>query len=220
MLERIFAVILLIVLLPVVVFISMLILIFSGSPVLFIHNRCGNKYREFEMYKFRTMHSNTGPEITQYDDGRITGIGKILRKYKLDEFPQLVNVIRGEMEFIGPRPEIVGIVKKYPEYFSYLQVAKPGISDISSMIFKDESKIFQNIDINRYEDEILPIKSHLALITSEKLKIFKKTMLIILSILAVVNHKLSLRIISKYFLPYDEKEFRVKLNYLLSENIF
>ena len=57
------------------------------------------------MYKFRTMHSNNGPEITRYNDVRITGIGKLLRRTKFDEFPQLINIIKGEMNFIGPRPE-------------------------------------------------------------------------------------------------------------------
>jgi len=220
MLERIFAIILFIIILPIFILISLLILIFSGYPIFFQHNRSGYNFKEFGMYKFRTMHPNTGSEITDYNDDRITGIGKILRKYKVDELPQLVNVIKGEMEFIGPRPEIVGVVKKYPEYFSYLKFFKPGISDIGSMIFKDESIIFKKIDINKYEDEILPIKNHLALITFENTKIFKKGMLIFLSILSVFNHKLSLRIISKIFLPYDEKEFRIKLNHILSEQIF
>ena len=124
------------------------------------------------------------------------------------------------MKFIGPRPEIVQIVKKYPEYFAYLKQVKPGISDLNSIIFKDESKIFNKIDINQYENDILPIKNHLALITTKNQKRIKKSMLIIISILAVFNHKLSLHIISKFFLPYDETEFRIKLNYLLSTNIF
>ena len=172
------------------------------------------------MYKFRTMHSNNGPEITRYNDVRITGIGKLLRRTKFDEFPQLINIIKGEMDFIGPRPETISVVRKYPDYFSYLELIKPGISDIGSIIFKDESSIFNNIDINKYEDEILPIKSHLVRITSENLKIFKKSMLIILSISAIIHHKLSLRIISKFFLPYDETKLRMKLNNLLSLRIF
>ena len=139
---------------------------------------------------------------------------------KFDEFPQLVNIIKGEMEFIGPRPEITGIVKEYSEYFTYLEITKPGISDIGSMIFKDESKIFKDIDINKYEYEILPVKNHLALITTENQKMIQKSMLIFLTILAVINHKLSLQIISKFLLPYDEKEFRIRLNNLLSEQIF
>ena len=220
MVGKIIAIILLIVLLPLFALISILILIYSGNPIFYIHNRCGYKYAEIKMIKFRTMHSNNGPDITNYQDKRITTIGHILRKFKLDELPQLLNIIRGDMGFIGPRPEIVRVVKKCPEYFSYLKVRKPGISDINSIIFKDESKMFKNIDINKYEDEILPIKNHLTLITSENQKMIMNSMMIFLSILAVIHHKLSLRIISKFFLPYDEIEFRIKLNNLLSEQIF
>ena len=166
------------------------------------------------------MHSNKGPEITNYHDERITRIGQVLRKYKLDELPQLMNILKGDMEFIGPRPEIVRIVKNNPKDFSYLQFIKPGMSDINSIIFRDETKLFKNIDINKYEDEILPLKNHLTLITNENRTMIHKSMLILLSILAVMHHKLSLRIISKFFLPYDETEFRIKLNNILSVQIF
>ena len=91
---------------------------------------------------------------------------------------------------------------------------------INSIIFKNESRLFKKIDINKYEDEILPLKNHLTLITYDNQKMIQKCILIFLSILAVIHHKLSLRIISKFFLPYDEIEFRIKLNNLLSEQIF
>ena len=220
MFGKFIAMILLMILLPLFCSIAILILIFSGRPIFFLHKRCGYLFKEINIIKFRTMITNNGPDITNYNDNRITGIGGLLRKYKLDELPQLINILKGDMQFIGPRPEIVEIVKKYPHHFSYLQITKPGLSDIGSMIFKDESKIFKNIDFNKYEDEILPIKNKLALMTSENPQIYQKSMLIILSILAVICHKLSLRIISKFFLPYDAKEFRLKLNYLLSEKIF
>jgi lipopolysaccharide/colanic/teichoic acid biosynthesis glycosyltransferase len=219
-LEKIFAFILLIALSPVLVIISILIIIFSGSPILFKHNRCGYKFNEFEIYKFRTMHSNKGSELTNYNDKRITRIGQLLRKYKLDELPQLMNILKGDMEFIGPRPEIVRIVKKNPKDFSYLKFIKPGMSDINSIIFRDESKLFEKIDINKYENEILPLKNHLTLITNQKQRMIQKSMLFFLSIISIIHHKLSLRIISKFFLPYDETEFRIKLNNLLSVKIF
>ena len=124
------------------------------------------------------------------------------------------------MGLIGPRPETVEIVKNQPDYFLYLDEIKPGISDINSIIFKDESLIFKNLNINKYEDEILPVKNQLALITSKNQKMIEKILLIFLSLLAIINYKLSLRIINRFFLPYDEKEIRVKLNYLLSVQIF
>ena len=166
------------------------------------------------------MHINNGPVITNYKDKRITGIGKILRKLKLDEIPQLINIMNGDMCFIGPRPEVVEIVNNHRNYFRYLKTIKPGISDINSIIFKDESTIFNKFDINIYEDKILPVKSHLVLITQNNQNMIKKSALLLLSILAVIHHKLSLHIISRFFLPYEETEFRIKLNYLLSEQIF
>ena len=220
MLDRLSAIILLIILLPLLGFISVLILVFSGRPILYKHRRCGYQYAEFDIIKFRTMHLNNGPVITNYKDKRITGIGKILRNLKLDELPQLINIIKGDMGLIGPRPETVEIVKNQPDYFLYLDEIKPGISDINSIIFKDESLIFKNLNINKYEDEILPVKNQLALITSKNQKMIEKILLIFLSLLAIINYKLSLRIISRFFLPYDETEIRVKLNYLLSEQIF
>ena len=220
MMEKIFAIIIIILLLPLLGIISILILIFSGVPIFYKHKRCGHQFVEFKMIKFRTMVSNNGPEVTNYNDKRITRIGQVLRRYKLDELPQLLNILKGDMEFIGPRPEIVRIVKKYPKYFSYLMFIKPGVSDINSIIFRDESKLFKNIDINKYEDEILPLKNHLTLITYDNQKMIQKCILFFISILAVIHHKLSLRIISKFFLPYDEIEFRIKLNNLLSVQIF
>ena len=220
MLGRIIAIMLLTVLLPVFMLISISILIFSGKPIFYKHKRCGFQYEEFDIIKFRTMHPNNGPQLTEYKDNRITNIGKILRKFKLDELPQLINIIKGDMGFIGPRPEAIEIVNKHKDSFAYLLKIKPGITDINSIIFKDETIIFKNLNINRYEHEILPIKSHLAAITSIKQNIFQKGMLVLLSIISIINHNLSLHLVRYFFLPNLELEFRIKLNKLLSKQIF
>ena len=220
MIERFLASIFLIFLFPILILISVGIYIISGVPIIFKHRRCGYKFNEFSVIKFRTMHPNNGPELTDYNDKRITSIGKILRKLKLDELPQLVNIIKGEMVFIGPRPESIDIVNSHKEYFTYLNNLKPGITDINSIIFKDESDIFKSMETKKYVDEILPIKYQLALFTSNNQSILHKIILFLLSILAVIYHKLSLRIVSRFFLPYDEEKFRIKLNNLLSEQIF
>ena len=157
---KISAIIFLIILSPLLVITGILIIIFSGQPIFFNHKRCGFQYEEFDIIKFRTMHPNNGPQLTEYKDNRITNIGKILRKIKLDELPQLINIIRGDMRFIGPRPEAIEIVKNNRENFAYLSKIKPGVTDIDSIIFKDESIIFKKLNINQYENEILPIKSH------------------------------------------------------------
>ncbi len=220
MLEKLFALLLLILLIPIFVVISILIYFFSGEPIFFKHKRCGYQYIEFDIIKFRTMHPNNGPQLTEYKDNRITNIGKIIRKFKLDELPQLINIIKGEMGFIGPRPEAIQIVNSHRDYFSYLNTLKPGVTDINSIIFKDESKIFKNLNINIYENEILPIKSHLVAITLENKNIFQKGMLVLLSIISVINHNLSLHLVRFFFLPNLELDFRIKLNKLLSKQIF
>ena len=220
MLGKISAIFLLIILSPFFVITALLILIFTGRPIFYRHKRCGFQFEEFDIIKFRTMLPNNGPELTEYKDNRITNIGKILRKCKLDELPQLINIIKGEMGFIGPRPEAIQIVNSHRDYFSYLNTLKPGVTDINSIIFKDEAIIFKNLNINRYEHEILPIKSHLAAITSIKQNIFQKGMLVILSIISVINHNFSLRLVRLIFLPNLELDFRIKLNKLLSKQIF
>ena len=220
MLEKLFALLVLILLIPIFVVIFILIYFFSGEPIFYKHKRCGFQYEEFDIIKFRTMHPNNGPQLTEYKDNRITIIGKILRKFKLDELPQLINIIKGDMSFIGPRPEAIQIVNSHRDYFSYLNTLKPGVTDINSIIFKDEAIIFKNLNINRYENEILPIKSHLVAITLVNQNIFQKGMLVLLSIISVINHNLSLHLVRFFFLPNLELDFRIKLNKLLSKQIF
>ena len=220
MLEKLFALLLLILLIPIFVVILILIYFFSGQPIFFKHKRCGFQYEEFDIIKFRTMHPNNGPQLTEYKDNRITNIGKILRKFKLDELPQLINIIKGDMEFIGPRPEGIEIVNNHREFFAYLSKIKPGVTDINSIIFKDESIIFKNLNINRYENEILPIKSRLVELTSKKQNLIQKSILAILSIISVINHSLSLHLVRLFFLPNLELDFRIKLNKILSKQIF
>ena len=220
MLGKISAIILLIILSPFLLITALLIIIFSGKPIFYKHKRYGFQFEEFYIIKFRTMHPNNGPQLTDYKDNRITNIGKFLRKFKLDELPQLINIIKGEMGFIGPRPEAIQIVNNQREYFTYLNTIKPGVTDINSIIFKDESKIFKNLNVNIYENEILPIKSRLANITLIKQNIIQKSILAILSIISVINHNLSLHLVRYFFLPNLELEIRIKLNKLLSKQIF
>ena len=220
MLGKISANILLIILCPFLAITALLILFFSGKPIFYKHKRCGFEYKEFDIIKFRTMHPNNGPQLTEYKDNRITNIGKILRKFKLDELPQLINIIKGDMGFIGPRPEAIEIVNNHRESFAYLSKIKPGVTDINSIIFKNESIIFKNLNINRYENEILPIKSHLATKTLENQNILQKGILVLLSIISIINHNFSLHLVRLFFLPNLELDFRIKLNKLLSKQIF
>ena len=219
MFERLIAFFILVVISTIFLIVILFNILFSGWPIFFSDKRMGLRNVEFSLYKFRTMYINKGPKITVYNDIRITKFGQILRKYKIDEWPQLLNIIKGDMQFIGPRPEAISLVRKYPIHFKYLDSVKPGLSDISSIIFKDESKIIARHALT-YEKDLIPIKNILSLIIIGKNNIIKSGLLFLLSICAIFNHKLSLKVISSFFLPYNEVELRNKLNYLLSENIF
>ena len=102
------------------------------------------------------MVNNSGDFITKSNDNRVTFLGRLLRKTKIDEIPQLLNIIRGEMRFIGPRPEVEEYFKK--QKFQFLKNIKPGISDYSSIIFRNEAEILNNIGGNDPYRKLLPIK--------------------------------------------------------------
>ncbi|MBB3229785.1 sugar transferase [Halomonas stenophila] len=127
------AVLLLPVLLPVMIGVAMAIKLDSRGPVLFLQPRMGYKALPFLMYKFRSMHHDmSGEDFTiSEDDPRITRVGRVIRKYRLDELPQLFNILKGEMSFIGPRPESVSLSEWYEQdvpFFSYRHVVRPGIT--------------------------------------------------------------------------------------------
>lgn len=158
--------ILLLLLSPVLFFIFLLIKISSKGPAIFRQIRVGKNNTDFTLYKFRTMYINTAnrSSITVGNrDNRITPIGYYLRKYKLDELPQLFNVLFNDMSIVGPRPELRKYVDMYtPEQRSILSV-KPGITDNASIKFRHENEILaQQTDPERYYiEEIMPVKIQL-----------------------------------------------------------
>lgn len=138
-----------IVLMPIYILIAILIKIDSRGPIFFKQKRVGQYGKIFKILKYRTMvvdAENIGKQITVGDDKRITKIGKFLRKYKLDELPQLFNVLKGDMSLVGPRPE----VPKYVELYNYEEKKvlnlKPGITDFASIEYRDENEILGKVD--------------------------------------------------------------------------
>jgi len=137
----------------------------SGSPVLFHQIRVGMDFRLFRIHKFRTMRvQTTGPVLTVAGDGRITRVGQFLRLAKLDELPQLWNVLRGEMSLVGPRPEVPEFVALFELRFRTLLRVRPGITDPASIQFRnEESVLFGSENPQReYAERILPAKLELA----------------------------------------------------------
>lgn len=143
---------------PLQILICIAIKAISRGPVLFRQIRTGRNGKPFIIYKFRTMNEGQGYSSTSFtraDDPRITRLGRILRRTKLDEFPQLINIVKGEMSFVGPRPRV-------PEQASSLLSARPGLTGIASLIFADEEGILQNVPDDaqeQYHAQILsPLK--------------------------------------------------------------
>ena len=134
----------------------------SPGPVLYRARRVGRGGVEFTMYKFRTMQARRaehGPRITHGDDRRITRVGGVLRRTKLDELPQLWNVLRGDMSLVGPRPEDPHYVALYsPEQRRVLDV-RPGITSLASVRYRDEERLLRGADWERtYVTVVMPAK--------------------------------------------------------------
>ncbi len=153
----------LLILSPVIILTCILIKVTMPGPVFFIQNRVGRNRKEFKMIKFRTMSVKHGTDKDQFDAGntsRITRLGKFLRKTKLDEIPQLINVLKGDMSIVGPRPEVKSWTKVYPEKWAIVHTVKPGITDNASILFRNEEEILAESPSpeSTYSNEILPQK--------------------------------------------------------------
>ena len=167
MLKRVFDILLsasgLIILLPVGILISIIIYINDSKSVLFKQKRIGLNQESFILYKFRSMHVNKDSSNGSFEAGdksRVTNFGKILRKTKLDELPQLINVLLGDMSFVGPRPEVEKWVLAYPEQWAFVLTVKPGITDNAAILYRNEEELLAGA-INPelyYKEIILPQK--------------------------------------------------------------
>jgi lipopolysaccharide/colanic/teichoic acid biosynthesis glycosyltransferase len=149
---------------PLFLFISIWIKLDTSGPIFFRQERVGRFGRIFRIFKFRTMcldAESRGRQITIGADSRITKSGHYLRKFKLDELPQLMNVITGEMSLVGPRPEVPRYVVLYPAEVRELVLSvQPGITDYASIEYKDENAILgQAADPDRaYIEDVMPVK--------------------------------------------------------------
>jgi len=154
----------LILLLPLFIIVALWIKCDSSGPVFFRQARVGRFGRLFSIYKFRTMCADAeskGRQITVGDDPRITRSGRFLRRYKLDELPQLMNVVKGEMSLVGPRPEVPRYVELYPKHLREKVLSvPPGITDFASIEYKDENAILGNAEDpeSAYIEQVMPVK--------------------------------------------------------------
>lgn len=157
----------LVLLLPVFIVVAVLIRLDSRGPIFFRQERIGRGLQPFRIYKFRTMvadASHRGGLITFGDDPRITRVGWVLRKAKLDELPQLINVLIGDMSLVGPRPEVRRYVELFREDYQQILAVRPGITDLASLRYRDEAAILGQAanPEEEYITRILPDKIALA----------------------------------------------------------
>lgn len=159
------SILLAIIFLPVALVISLLIKLESSGPVFFRQARTGRFEKPFYIIKFRTMHHATsGLNITAHGDHRITRVGRVLRRIKLDEIPQILNVLKGEMSIVGPRPEVTSHLPHYDvESKKIIFAHRPGITDLASLLYIHEERLLGESQdpLSTYFEVILPEKNQL-----------------------------------------------------------
>ncbi len=154
---------------PLVLVIAVVVKITSPGPVLFRQTRVGQNGRPFTMLKFRSMRANSDPQtnLTSRGDQRITAVGRFLRRSKLDELPQLYNVICGDMSMVGPRPDMPEYIATLKPTLQSLLVLKPGVTSLASLEFRDEEVLLAQVPPDQlrafYVEKILPRKAGIEL---------------------------------------------------------
>ncbi len=164
-LDIVLSLILLVILIIPIIILSFAVKFTSRGPILYKQERVTTYNRHFFIYKFRTMVVNAdkiGSLVTSKDDPRVTGIGKFLRKYRLDELPQIVNVLKGDMSFVGTRPEVPKYVDKYTPAMYATLLMPAGITSLASIKFKNEERMLESSNSvdEDYIGIILPKKMH------------------------------------------------------------
>lgn len=140
----------------------------SPGPVLFLQRRCGLNGNGFELLKFRTMENRpaeSGPSVTRRGDPRVTSLGRWLRRWKLDELPQLINVLRGEMSIVGPRPDLEQFWRQATEVERQALAIKPGLTSAATVVFRNEEELLADVPESElarfYVRDLLPRKARL-----------------------------------------------------------
>lgn len=196
LLKRIFdflaALILLLIIWPILIIIAIAVRLDSPGPAFFRQVRVTTYGRKFRMWKYRTMVANAdkmGPQVTTNNDMRVTRIGKILRGVRLDELPQLINILLGDMSFVGTRPEVVKYVDAYlPEYYATL-LTPAGVTSEASIRYKDEYILLseaENVD-RVYIEQVLPAKMIWNLNSIERFSFARELLTMIRTVLAVLG---------------------------------
>jgi lipopolysaccharide/colanic/teichoic acid biosynthesis glycosyltransferase len=186
----------LVLLAPLLFLVALLIKLDSAGPVFFRQERMGQGVQPFLIYKFRTMvrdAAQKGGPLTLGRDSRITRLGRWLRKTKIDELPQLLNILKGEMGLVGPRPEVRKYVELFPREFERILQIKPGLTDLASIKYRNETEVLEGSEDpeQEYVRCILPDKIRLAKEYVAKSSFLFDLKLILRTLLRVIGVKLS-----------------------------
>jgi lipopolysaccharide/colanic/teichoic acid biosynthesis glycosyltransferase len=177
---------------PIILLISIIIKIDSPGPIFFKQERVARYGRSFKIFKFRTMVQDAetkGPLITISGDKRVTRVGRIIRRFRLDEFPQIFNVLKGDMSFVGSRPEVPKYVAAYTDEMKATLLMAPGVTSFASIKFKDEETLIsqiKNVD-SVYLNEILPQKMEYNLLYLKNFGIWLDIKLSVQTVLSALN---------------------------------
>jgi len=157
----------LVVLFPLLVLSALLIKLDSPGPIFFKQERIGRNFRPFWIYKFRTMAQDAparGGLVTIGEDARVTRVGRLLRKSKIDEIPQLTNILKGDMALVGPRPEVRYYVELFRRDYEEILKVRPGLTDLASLKYRDEAALLGKAanPEDEYMRHVLPDKIRLA----------------------------------------------------------
>ena len=218
--DLLFSIMALLLLLPFLVPISLILKLTGEGEIFFLQNRIGKEGKEFKLYKFATMLKNspsigTGT-VTMKDDPRILKVGKFLRKTKINELPQLINILLGDMRIVGPRPLTLETFRSYSTNTQeVIKRVRPGLSGIGSIIFRNEEEIMQgaSASINYYQNTIAPYKGLLEewFVENKSLNVYFIS--IFLTIWAIIFPKTQIAWMIFKDLPVPPKTLSEKINY-------
>ena len=201
---------------PLLLFVMFLVWINDFGNPFYTAMRVGKGEKIFKMFKLRSMIVNadkSGVDSTSNNDMRITRIGKFIRKFKMDELSQLINVLLGDMSLVGPRPNVQRETDLYTKSEKKLLLVRPGITDISSIVFSDEGEILSNSkdpDID-YNQLIRPGKGYLGIFYIENQSFLLDIKLIFITLITIFNRNLALKNVSKVLKKYNALESLIKI---------
>lgn len=201
---------------PLILFVMFLVWINDFGNPFYTAMRVGKNEKTFKMFKLRSMIVNadkSGVDSTSNNDMRITRIGKFIRKFKMDELSQLINVLLGDMSIVGPRPNVQRETDLYTKDEKKLLRVRPGITDISSIVFSDEGEILassEDPDID-YNQLIRPGKGYLGLFYIENQSFLLDIKLIFITIITILNRNSALNLVLSVLNKYNASEFLIKI---------